>query len=161
MFRVMMDDVDIELVSGAQKFLRICCPTSMGWLYPYPYPNAPGPSPSPADPTPRPSRPPPPQSPPQIWHDMYGVKSQSVLPFPKPPLLSSPPPPPRELLWKLPYELKSEVLVARKEFDEACGGYTLDAVEFRDFGKGRCKVCIVSWLVGWLIVLFICACMFC
>ncbi|CAN0236486.1 unnamed protein product, partial [Laminaria digitata] len=75
----------------------------------------------------------------EIWHDMYDVKSKSVLPFPKAPLLSSPPPPPRELLWKLPYELKSEVLVARKEFDEACDGYTLDAVEFRDFGKGRCK----------------------
>lgn len=88
---------------------------------------------------------------------MYDVKSKSVLPFPKAPLLSSPPPPPRELLWKLPYELKSEVLCARKEFDEACSGYTLDAVEFRDFGKGQCKVyflvfflikCFCFFLVG-------------
>lgn len=75
---------------------------------------------------------------------MYGVESKGVLPFPKAPLLASPPPPPRELLWKLPYELKREVACARKEFDEACEGYTLDPVEFRDFGKDSCKV---SWLV--------------
>ncbi|CAM9330454.1 unnamed protein product [Ectocarpus sp. 12 AP-2014] len=75
----------------------------------------------------------------EIWHDMYSVESKGVLPFPKAPLLTSPPPPPRELLWKLPSELKREVAGARKEFDDACEGYTLDPVEFRDFGKDSCK----------------------
>lgn len=64
-----------------------------------------------------------------------------MLPFPKTPLLATPPPPPREVLWKLPYELKQEVVCARKEFDKACEGYSLDAVEFLDFGKDSCKVC--------------------
>lgn len=77
----------------------------------------------------------------KIWHDMYGVKARGVQPFPKAPLLASPPPPPRELLWKLPYELKREVVGAHKNFVEACEGYTLDPVEFRDFGKDSCKVC--------------------
>lgn len=72
---------------------------------------------------------------------MYGVKARGVVPFPKAPLLASAPPQPRELLWKLPYELKRDVVCARKEFDEACEGYTLDALEFRDFGKNSCKVC--------------------
>lgn len=72
---------------------------------------------------------------------MYSVKAKGVHPFPKAPLLSTPPPPPREVFWKLPYELKSDVAVAKKEFDEACEGYTLDAIQFRDFGKSSCKVC--------------------
>ena len=72
---------------------------------------------------------------------MYGVKAKGVLPFPKAPLLATPPPPPREVLWKLPYELKREVVGGHKEFEKACDGYTLDAVEFRDFGKDSCKVC--------------------
>lgn len=78
---------------------------------------------------------------PQIWHDMYGVESRGVLPFPKAPLLASPPPPPREVVWKVPQELMKEVMCAGKDFGEACEGYTLDAVEFRDFGKNSCKVC--------------------
>lgn len=72
---------------------------------------------------------------------MYDVESKGVLPFPKAPLLVSPPPPPREVLWKVPHELVQEVVNAGKEFDKACEGYTLDAVEFRDFGKDSCKVC--------------------
>ena len=91
----------------------------------------------------------------QIWHDMYGVKAKGVLPFSKAPLLASPPPPPRELLWKLPYELKRDVVCAHKEFDEACEGYTLDAVEFRDFGKNSCKVCVcvcVCVCAWWLVL---------
>lgn len=76
---------------------------------------------------------------------MYDVKSKQVRAFPKAPLLSSPPPPPRELMWKLPYELKSDVLCAQRGFQETCDGYTLDPVKFQDFGKGSCKVCVSSW----------------
>lgn len=76
----------------------------------------------------------------QIWHDMYGVKANNVKSFPEAPVLSSPPPPPLEVIMKLPYEVKSDVLCAQKEFDETCKGYTLDVVDFRDFGKNSCKV---------------------
>lgn len=88
---------------------------------------------------------------------MYGVEARGVLPFPKAPLLASPPPPPRELLWKLPYELKREVVCAHKNFVEACEGYTLDPAEFRDFGKDSCKVCVLQerWR-GRAIVVLVC-----
>ena len=76
----------------------------------------------------------------QIWHDMYGVPGKGIKPFPKAPLLSSPPPPPRELSWKIPPELKAEVISASRAFGEACAGYTLEHVEFLDFGKNACKV---------------------
>ncbi|CAM9942210.1 unnamed protein product, partial [Ascophyllum nodosum] len=75
----------------------------------------------------------------EIWHDMYGVPGKGIKPFPKAPLLSSPPPPPRELSWKIPPELKAEVISASRAFGEACAGYTLEHVEFLDFGKNACK----------------------
>lgn len=84
----------------------------------------------------------------QIWHDMYGVPGKGVKPFPQPPLLLSSPtptlPPPRELSWKLPDSLKSEAISASRAFQEACEGYTLDYVEFREFGKNACKVWSLS-----------------
>ncbi|CAM9743088.1 unnamed protein product [Sphacelaria rigidula] len=80
----------------------------------------------------------------EIWHDMYDVKAKGIRPFPKAPLLATPPPPPREVLWKLPEELKGEVQYARKEFVGACHGYSLDAIDFQSFGKNSCKEWKVS-----------------
>lgn len=73
---------------------------------------------------------------------MYGVPGKGVKPFPQPPLLLSSPtlPPPRELSWKLPDSLKDEAVSASRAFQQACEGYTLDYVEFREFGKNACKV---------------------
>lgn len=71
---------------------------------------------------------------------MYGIPGKGIRSFPEAPLLSSPPPPPRELLWKLPEELKREVQYAKKEFEGACDEYTLDVLDFQDFGKNACKV---------------------
>lgn len=71
---------------------------------------------------------------------MYDVQAKGIRTLPKAPLLVNPTPPPRELLWKLPEELKGEVQYAHKEFVGTCGGYSLDVVDFQDFGKNSCKV---------------------
>lgn len=71
---------------------------------------------------------------------MYGVEGKMVKSFPPAPVLPSPPPPPRELMWELPDELKGEVHFARREFEGACDGYSLDMINFQDFGKNACKV---------------------
>lgn len=91
---------------------------------------------------------------PQIWHDMYGVPGKGFQPFPKAPLLATPPKPPRELMWQLPHELKGEVQFAQVAFDRACDGFSLDMIDFGDFGKNACKVGCITRSVT-VVLLFV------